>query len=789
MLRPRTDAIPGRSGGLGLLVVLLLVAPASVVAQDDLSLLGAVSGFSGEEYPVRTPDWLIECDSRWFDSRGYRRVRVTVTPRKPLPGRRRLSIEYLTRHRDRETLRTVATLELPAGNQPQSVELLVPQLGVVSRQENELIVRDESGGEISRTREQPAARESRRRHEHSLEEQLVRSEELPVVLIVGDQADTRMMLWALAHFRAGGPVIESIVRAAQHGGIINTVDEIGPVDFVPALPGTSSVALGQLPDDWLGYAAIDMVVLPLADAVELAADHPTRWEALMQWTAAGGNLLLFGLGGLEPQVLHTLDWDRLVQVDSLLGQPDAQADGTAWLQPDPLPILHEATMAAIRLDDEGETLRQRAVMLDSIEAYQSATGRRLTDEQFEHLTAIETSRRLQYRPPQATLHFRWRNFLLGRVVVVAEPQVFPGSALDWFWMYETALSDRLLWRERVAVSNQRENAQFYDMLVRGAGLAPVTAFRVLITLFVLTVGPLVFLWLWRVQKLHLMILLVPAVSLLMTLALAAYALLADGLGTRIRVRTITVLDQDLGREARWSRLSYYAGLAPADGLTFSDQTVVLPLVPNPNTPAPSPEKLVVRRDGQQRLASGWLGARRPTQFVLWESQPTRRRLEVRTEASTGPLPNYLVRNRLGGEIEQLLLRAEDGRLFWHESLDPGKTVKLAEAETQRLLEVWWMAFEENEPRLPEGLQGGPSTRLFTRSYSSLNYSRRSQSLVVNLSGNLMETELNSAKLATLGDRYLPPGRYLAVVRDPDYQTTGIAEFPPEEAFHVISGNW
>ena len=92
---------------------------------------------------------------------------------------------------------------------------------------------------------------------------------------------------------------------------------------------------------------------------------------------------------------------------------------------------------------------------------------------------------------------------------------------------------------------------------------------------------------------------VPAGAALVTAALFAYALISDGLGVRVRVRGLMEIDQRVGRTVSWSRQSYYAGLAPSQGLRFSERTAVYP----------------------DRSQSGWsdvADSRRPSGRCVWD---------------------------------------------------------------------------------------------------------------------------------------------------------------------------
>ena len=124
------------------------------------------------------------------------------------------------------------------------------------------------------------------------------------------------------------------------------------------------------------------------------------------------------------------------------------------------------------------------------------------------------------------------------------------------------------WDARHGMTPDTANAEFVKFLVPGVGLAPVTEFEILITVFVLVIGPLNYWILKRYKRLHLMVLTVPLAAALTTLALFGYAVVADGFATRVRAQSFTTLDQRSGEAACWSRLSYYSGLAPGKGLVM-----------------------------------------------------------------------------------------------------------------------------------------------------------------------------------------------------------------------------
>ena len=121
----------------------------------------------------------------------------------------------------------------------------------------------------------------------------------------------------------------------------------------------------------------------------------------------------------------------------------------------------------------------------------------------------------------------------GLVVALASEQPFPGTAGDWRWVLDSMGDSRWHWYERHGLSLKRENPDYWNFLIPGVGVAPVTQFCVLITVFVIGIGPVNYWLLRRRRQLHLLLLTIPASAAAVTLLLFAYALMADGLDVRV----------------------------------------------------------------------------------------------------------------------------------------------------------------------------------------------------------------------------------------------------------------
>ena len=67
---------------------------------------------------------------------------------------------------------------------------------------------------------------------------------------------------------------------------------------------------------------------------------------------------------------------------------------------------------------------------------------------------------------------------------------FPGTSPQWNWVFRSAGVTRLKWFQRHGMSLHRENRDYWNWLVPGVGLPPVTTFLVLISVFVVVIGPI-----------------------------------------------------------------------------------------------------------------------------------------------------------------------------------------------------------------------------------------------------------------------------------------------------------
>ena len=438
------------------------------------------------------------------------------------------------------------------------------------------------------------------------------------------------------------PVILQIDNADRSQPVKILIGGDSPEELI--VEQKSGVVVGDLPTQWIDYSGADIVLCSQAELQAIVEQFPAQWGAMHNWLRNGGNLVVYGAGK---------NWERVADVEKMVGFTGQDAKVGA--------DTNDAAKRGWSLPEK--KLRSKELIKEPSESTQS--------------TAVADVASLSETP------FLTRPCRLGMVTVVRADEKFDGSAFPWAWLFNTIGPERWQWFQRCGLSLSRQNGDFWSFLIPGVGLAPVTQFQVFITLFMVVIGPVNYFVLRRWGKLNLMVLTVPAGALLVTFGLIAMALLADGLGVRVRARSFTTIDQRNGEATCWARLSYYAGLAPGGGLNFSGETVVLPLEAEPENTAERHALRVVdwERNNlsdsasplEQHLTEGWLPARTPTEFVTSRIGKTKAHLEIKP-AETNQSPQVV--NQLESRILQLVLIDENGGCFAADNVAAGASAAL-----------------------------------------------------------------------------------------------------------------
>ncbi len=719
-------------------------------------------------------------DTTWVDSFGYRPIRIKFTSTTgPLTADRVLTVRCRakTGYTNHDGAVATQSIEMPAGTTTATATISMPQLAPSVMQEFDTFEDGQHVDELS-VRTGWTSWSGTFQGDGSSPATLLLSGGgtivLPAMLNTNLQPET---------LNVGGATSQLI-------GVTNGVPVATPASAV-ATPSIATFA--DLPTNWINYSGFDMIIVSLSQLQVLIDQSPQQWQAIRAWARNGGTLVVYGAG---------TNWQQLPKVESLLKLSAVKSNDDTSAELDPSKrgwTLPRESMKNLSLLDNALD----ASVVNSDGSTGSLPSQDVNDPAAK--TQVEEAGPKAEEPMAANrAPFAMQPFGLGMVVALRANESFSGNGFKWEWLFNSVGSARWRWFQRYGLSVYRPNSDFWNFLIPGVGLAPVTQFQVLITLFVLAIGPINYWLLKRRGKLNLLVLTVPASALLVTAALVAFAFISDGLSVRVRTRSITAIDQQNGEATCWARLSFYAGLAPGNGLAFADDTVVLPLEfsPKPDDIAATryidwerAERGNFKSPLKQQLTDGWLNSRTPTQFITSRIRPTKAKLDI--NSSAGGLPQ--VTNRLGANIERIILTDEVGNYFSGIGAEDGAAVSLTSIEKDSSAVKEIMAvLNDNQPRRPEAMINRNDRSFFGLNrqgvqyqpyyYPGMNYRVNGNEPEATQQTGVLERSLAAVQDELLAGR-VPPKTYIAIVNQSPEVQLGTPSAHEEASLHVVVGKW
>jgi hypothetical protein len=733
--RARRVAVPARCLSLFALLVVVTASPCLAQSGGALRMQGA--GLA------------IDVDSRWLDGGGYRPLKYSVAPLKTLKFDRTLTFQASLRHawNDSERIQVKQDVVIPAGTTSNvAIEFFFSAPTNLPWVSAQVIVLE--NGEILKNLS------------HGINSNWNYSEQT-------EEAFLRLLYVGL-----NVPDTSAVARAVRVAQYYQSMGRPNAAPGRVALPTAIAKPVAALPERWIDYTCADVVAISLEEAKVLNREHPKKWAAIRDWTRSGGTLLVSSVGA---------DFRGRSDLENLLDLSAAVvADGkSGWFGPDETTWGKPARGLGAANTDPTAPFQGRPTMPTPgvREPYHDEAGNYL--DETEEIEGDQLSKFLDDLPEMPDkAPFMLHPCGMGTVAAWSGSP-FNADPAVWAWFLNTLTVERHHWTQRHGLSCYDTNDEFYQFLVEGVGRAPVNAFRILITLFVLAIGPINYYLLRRYRRLHFLIVTVPLSAAGVTLLLFGYALIADGIGVRVRARSVTQIDQRSGRAECWARLSYHAGVAPGGGMVFSDDVAVLPINPAPFDDSQA-SKTLVWNEGQQRMPAGWLRSRTPMQLLTLRSRETNARLEIASDCSGG----LKLANHLGVGIERVLVCDEEGALHLAEELDNGNEASAEPVSGRSVLEGFGVALNRSPPEYPPGIHVDQmyfSGRVFFRPTNVR--------MPVSMTTNCMNRRIAEWKRMLATGKGIPRRSYIAIVEDSPEVEYGVKRYSLEPSLHVVIGYW
>ncbi len=185
---------------------------------------------------------------------------------------------------------------------------------------------------------------------------------------------------------------------------------------------------------------------------------------------------------------------------------------------------------------------------------------------------------------------------------------------------------------------------------------PFRSLTLILILFAILVGPVNLIFVRRSKKPALLLLTIPAISILFSVGLVAFGIVAQGLDVRATSDSIGVLDQRAHVGSSHERRQMFVGLAAGPGLQPGPGAVVQrPLGDASDWRARNEYRVSVGES--MTLAGSWLPVRTPTKISITTDRAARGRIDVEHGAD-----GWKIVNGLDVTVKQLLFRDSAGEL-------------------------------------------------------------------------------------------------------------------------------
>lgn len=503
-----------------------------------------------------------------------------------------------------------------------------------------------------------------------------------------------------------GPVVTAMLAGAN-----NTNQNV--------VPDSNLFSIDEAATDWREYLGYRACVLTLSCVEQLYATQPEVANALREYVACGGRLLIHDAGDESR-------WATIKQLLSLDDQIALEDRSTVikipkqpwWESPDFAeddvrlqtlrPKKGARTQQEVVID---HSLRLDGVAYDSFVAWET-WNKWFWGNHLDNLTDLSDflqsdvlypywyyqSREsvLTWLETEAVFEF---DYLNGSVSVTKKPLESLPIPLRLYLGNQAASNSNA-----IPVGTGYDGNWFWRNYIKQVGKPPVWVFCGLVALFGALIGPGLLVFTGRMKRRSLMIFLVPAMSLIATLSIILYGVFHEGFDSYVRITSIQAIEPQSGKGFVWSRQNYFSGLPPRDGLNFDASTYVRP-VPALDVSGNSyvdPKQGVSTRVflGEGQNWQGWLKSRQQQQLLL--GHPAEQ-LAMPIAMRATDSGSVVVKNLTDALLPLIVLRGQGDDYYLVESLASGASAEVESTEKQRIGSRLALAFAPFQPEPPSDL--------------------------------------------------------------------------------------
>lgn len=557
---------------------------------------------------------------------GVYRVYAKTGDRKPVAKNTKLQVVLLSRNYHVDKSKVSSELVIKSGTNSGSVDLALPTYSANRwRQENILIEDNDNGFEDSQDfLSQPFDRST---SWQQLDHFLFVSSNISSVpgrrFIANRKTQMAMNMDSLGvKDPATLPAFQTLAMYYEASQIINANSVPSSLSFLQNVGEYfQCIDTQDFFEQWKCLCGFKSVLISWPDLQKIAQSK-SKLDALKNWVAAGGHLCVFDCGKdltnrvkvMQELTGKKLDWkwsvpsSDLKQLNGFIARNSYSNQGNVLL--------------------DVNSLRKPATNV-----VESVTGQ----------AVIQT------------------DLLHGKLVLI-EDDMTGWKTSDWEMLYNMSYSHQGV-EQKFGVSSMGRK---YDPSFRipGIGDPPVLAFQVLITLFVLMVGPVFYIVFQRSGRLYLLLVAVPLLALAAVISLVGYATINDGFAIQGRVNSLTRIDHRYDLATQHTRRSYYAGIAPGQ-FVYDDETLVFD---TRHRYAPVSQFKI--RNEKSLISGGQIRARSPFQLTSLDCLEIDK--GVTFSRSSSDAESGTVSNPFAFALEAVVFRVGD-KLYFAKDVAPEST--------------------------------------------------------------------------------------------------------------------